>query len=115
MFVYGTFLWDNSPSQFTAWTSIVFLGGVCAGLIPTMTRAIIPILAVDPAKTDYALTGMAFVTNVGGFLAAFFGAIAATSSYLHAARIFCLPMIIAAILLIIIFVKNDKKIEDNQA
>lgn len=111
MAVYGTSLWDASDSQFTAWISIVFLGGICAGLIPTMTRAIIPILAVDPAKTDYALTGMAFVTNIGGFLAAFFGTIAAGTSYLYAARIFCLPMIAVAIVLIIVFVKNDHKLD----
>lgn len=114
MFVYGTFLWDNSPSQVSAWISIVFLGGVCAGLIPTMTRAIIPILAVEPAKTDYALTGMALVTNIGGFLAAFFGTIAAGTSYLYAARIFCLPMIAVATVLIIVFVKNDHKISTKE-
>lgn len=111
MFVYGTVLWANDPSQMSAWVSIVFLGGICAGLIPTMTRAIIPILAVDPTKTDYALTGMAFVTNVGGFLAAFFGTIAAGSSYLFAARVFCLPLIAVATILIIVFVKNDHSLE----
>lgn len=111
MFAYGTVLWSDDPSQMSAWVSIIFLGGICAGLIPTMTRAIIPILAVDPTKTDYALTGMALVTNIGGFLAAFFGTIAAGTSYLFAARVFCLPLIAVAAVLIIFFVKNDHKLE----
>lgn len=106
--VYGTTLWLNEQNPVLAWASIFFLGFFCAGLVPTMSRALIPVLAKDPATTDYALTGMAFVTQLGGFIAAFFGTIAASSSYQFAALTFVVPLCAAAVI-VLLFVKNDHK------
>lgn len=106
--VCGTVLWANVQNQALAWISIALLGFFCAGLVPTMSRALIPVLAKDPATTDYALTGMAFVTQLGGFIAAFFGTIAASSSYQFAALVFVIPLCAAAVIALL-FVKNDHK------
>lgn len=108
--VCATTLWSGSQNQALAWGSIIFLGFFCAGLVPTMSRALIPILAKDPKVTDYALTGMAFVTQLGGFIAAFFGTIAAGSSYQFAALSFVVPLCAVAVI-ILLFVKNDHKMK----
>ena len=105
----ATILWLPSQNQTLAWISIVLLGFLCAGLVPTMSRALIPVLAKDPTTTDYALTGMAFVTQLGGFIAAFFGTIAATSNYQYPALVFVVPLCGAAVI-VLLFVKNDHKI-----
>ena len=75
-----------------------------------MTRAVIPVLAREPRTTDYALTGMAFVTQLGGFIAAFFGTIASGATYQFAAWVFVVPLCAAAVI-ILLFVKNDRKME----
>ena len=108
--VCATVLWSNSQNQALAWGSIIFLGFFCAGLVPTMSRALIPVLAQDPATTDYALTGMAFVTQLGGFIAAFFGTIAAGSTYQFAALTFVVPLCAAAVI-VLLFVKNDHRMK----
>lgn len=108
--VAATTLWAGEQNQALAWASIIFLGFFCAGLVPTMSRALIPVLAREPRTTDYALTGMAFVTQLGGFIAAFFGTIAAGSSYQFAALSFVVPLCAAAVI-VLLFVKNDRKLE----
>lgn len=108
--IYGTILWSESYNPALSWVSVVLLGAICAGLIPTMTRAIIPVLAQEPRKTDYALTTMAFVTQVGNFLSVFFSIILTTSTFHGAALAFPVPLCIAAIA-VLLFVKNDHKVE----
>ena len=75
-----------------------------------MSRALIPVLARDPRATDYALTGMAFVTQLGGFIAAFFGTIAAGTSYQFAALTFVVPLCAVAVI-VLLFVKNDHALQ----
>lgn len=104
----STILWSGNQNQPLAWISICVLGFFCAGLVPTMSRALIPVLAQDPTTTDYALTGMAFVTQLGGFIAAFFGTIAAGGGYQFAALTFIVPLCAAAVV-VLLFVKNDHK------
>ena len=109
--VCATVLWAGSQNQALAWArSIFFLGFFCAGLVPTMSRALIPVLARDPRATDYALTGMAFVTQLGGFIAAFFGTIAAGTSYQFAALTFVVPLCAVAVI-VLLFVKNDHALQ----
>lgn len=108
--VCATILWRNSQNEVLAWVTIFCLGFFCAGLVPTMTRALIPVLAREPRTTDYALTGMAFVTQLGGFIAAFFGTIAAGATYQFAALVFVVPMCAIAVL-VLLFVKNDNKMK----
>ncbi len=95
----------RSPGQ--AYSSWDFF---CAGLVPTMSRALIPVLARDPRATDYALTGMAFVTQLGGFIAAFFGTIAAGTSYQFAALTFVVPLCAVAVI-VLLFVQNDHALQ----
>ena len=108
--LYGTLLWSENYNPALSWVSVVLLGGICAGLIPTTTRSIIPVLAQEPRKTDYALTTMAFVTQVGNFLSVFFSIILTTHTFHFAALAFPVPLCIAAIV-VLLFVKNDHNVE----
>ncbi len=97
------------------WVFCIILG-VCSGAVPTTTRVLIPLLALDPKKTDLALTTMSFFAGLGQAI----GTYAATSLVAQAgwqvnAQFILAPLAIIAGLVILIFVKSDRKIEKLRA
>lgn len=110
LLLYSFFMWSDTGTMITAWISAVVLGFICAGLIPTMTRAIIPVLAQKPKETDWALTGMAFVTQVGSLLATWFITIMATTgSWGTAGMVYGIAACVVA-LAVLFFIKDDHNI-----
>lgn len=107
--VYSFLLWGGQNATMM-WIGCVLLGLICAALIPTMTRATIPVLAQKPKQTDWALTGMAFVTCLGSLLAAFFSAQAMSSSWGQTGLIWGLVICIVVVI-VIFFVKDDHDID----
>lgn len=90
------------------WVMCIFIGAVSAALVPTMTRSIIPVLAQLPKQTDWALTGMAFVTQVGALIAGFFPTLFTSVGWETAGLIFAIIPVLAFVVLL--FVKNDHDI-----
>lgn len=103
----GAFLW-TSESSMGVYASCVFIGLVCAALVPTMTRAIIPVLAVSPKMTDWALTGMAFVTSVANLIGGVFMTVAAGSGWAMAGV--TVGVLMAVAFVIMLFIPNDRKL-----
>lgn len=108
--VFMFFEWNSGDSQAMIWVVAVLLGLVCAAMVPTMTRALIPVLAQKPKETDWALTGMAFVTQAGGLLATLFPTLVAATSWNTAALIFGGVITVVALVLIIP-TKDDHSID----
>ena len=107
--VYAAFFMWRFDSASSIYVGCVFLGLVCAALVPTATRVLIPVLAVDPKVTDWALTGMAFVTQLANLLAGFFMTIVAARGYEFAGYIVGALMCVAFI--IMLFVKSDRAVD----
>jgi preprotein translocase subunit SecG len=102
-----------SPTGPTPYIFAILMGIYCA-IVPTMTRASIPILAQDPAKTDYSLASMAFFTATAQIMAVASGAMlqdfggATGPGWMPSMLIICLPMAIIAFLMILVFTRSDK-------
>lgn len=108
--LFSLVMWNNSGSVATFWFTAVVLGFVCAGLVPTMTRAIIPVLAQKPKETDWALTGMAFVTQLGGIVATWFATVMASTSWATAGLVYGIPTLVLS-LAMLLFIKDDHDIK----
>lgn len=108
--VFMFFEWNVGGSQGLVWGIAIVLGLVCAAIVPTMTRALVPVLAQEPKTTDWALTGMAFVTQVGGLIATLFPTLVAATSWEKAGFAFGAVITLVA-LVMIIPTKNDHRID----
>ncbi|WP_165251630.1 MFS transporter [Adlercreutzia sp. ZJ304] len=108
--LFAFFIWQDAGSVALAWTCAVLLGFICAGIVPTMTRAIIPVLAQRPKQTDWALTGMAFVTQLGSLIATFFATVMVATSWGTAGMVYGIIGGLVG-LASIVFVKNDHNID----
>lgn len=89
----------------TAWISAIILGVVPFSVIAVSIRCFIPVICPDPKKCDWALTGMAVGTTLGGFIAGFFMNLAEATSWSTAGMIFAIVPVAMAIILV--FVKGD--------
>lgn len=70
------------------WIACILMG-IAGALVPTGTRAIAPVLVPEPKKTDLVLATMAFATGVAQFVLT--------------------PLALLAAVLVIVFVKSDRK------
>ncbi|MDO4290170.1 MAG: MFS transporter [Eggerthellaceae bacterium] len=102
---FAGFVWLNEGNQTIAWIASIVLGVIPFSFIPVCTRCLVPVLAPDPKKCDWALTGMAVGTTVGGFGAGFFMNIVGATSWHTAGLIVAIVPIVTAIILF--FVKKD--------
>lgn len=97
-----------------AWIYTIGIGFM-AGIVPVAIRMYVPYLVTDPKKMDYVLGIMAFVTNLTFFGNGLFGALIAARGFFGAAVLFLgIPMAIC-VLLLLFFVKSDRKIAKEEA
>ena len=96
---------SNTGSEGTSWASAILLGVIPFSVIPVCTRCLVPVLCPDPKKCDWALTGMAVGTTLGGFGAGFFMNIAGATSWATAGMIFAI--IPAITVVVLLFTKGD--------
>lgn len=89
--------------------------GLLAGIVPVAIRTYIPVLVTDPRKMDYVLGIMAFVTNLTFFGNGLFGALIANWGFFMAAVVFLGVPLVVCILLVVFFVKSDRKIAQEDA
>ena len=105
---------DYGNPQINAWL-YTFGIGLLAGVVPVAIRMYVPFLVTDPKKMDYVLGIMAFVTNLTFFGNGLFGMLISNAGFFNAALMFLgIPLSICAVL-IILFVKSDRKILKEEA
>lgn len=110
----ATAAWTEDSSAAPVWVFAV-VHGLCASCIPTCTRAIIPVLVPTPAKTDVALTTMAFVTGLAQVCATFASmSVAAIGWSANGLFVLC-PLAAAAAIIVLVFAKNDRKVMELRA
>lgn len=97
--------WSNTGNEGMSWASAIILGIIPFSVIPVCTRCLVPVLCPDPKKCDWALTGMAVGTTLGGFIAGFFMNLAGATSWATAGMIFAI--VPAATFIVLIFTKGD--------
>lgn len=100
---------DFGNPDTNAWLFTIGIG-LLAGVVPVAIRMYIPFLVTDPQKMDYVLGIMAFVTNLTFFGNGLFGALIAQNGFFNAALIFLGIPLVVCVVLIILFVKSDRKI-----
>lgn len=100
---------DFGNAQTNAWLYTIGIG-LLAGVVPVAIRMYIPFLVTDPQKMDYVLGIMAFVTNLTFFGNGLFGALIAQVGFFNAALIFLGIPLVVCVLLLLFFVKSDRKI-----
>lgn len=89
--------------------------GLLAGIVPVAIRTYIPVLVTDPRKMDYVLGIMAFVTNLTFFGNGIFGALIANWGFFMAALVFLGIPLAVCTLMVVFFVKSDRKIAKEDA
>lgn len=106
---YATFAFSEDGSMVGPWAYAILLG-VCAGTIPMAIRSIIPVLAYDPKKVDYALGLMAWCSPLGLLFVSSYGSVVASLGYQQGALMVLAPVMLVAFV-VALFTKNDHKIE----
>ena len=105
-------LWTPGADMVGPWIGIIIYG-IPLGFVPTCTRAIIPRLVVDPKKLDFALSTMGFLMALGKVLGGYFVSPSIMAlGYTGMAQFTLAPMCIVAGLIVLIFVKNDKYLDE---
>ncbi|MDR1359232.1 MAG: MFS transporter [Coriobacteriales bacterium] len=94
---------------------LAVLMGFAGGAVPTATRSIIPMLAKDPTKTDYALAVMAFTTGFGQLFSGVYGASVASIGWFDTAYFVLFPCAAVAVVATILFVKSDHAVAKEDA
>lgn len=89
--------------------------GLLAGIVPVAIRTYIPVLITEPRKMDYVLGIMAFVTNLTFFGNGMFGALIASWGFFTAALVFLGVPLAICILMVVFFVKSDRKIAEEDS
>lgn len=89
--------------------------GLLAGVVPVAIRTYIPVLITEPRKMDYVLGIMAFVTNLTFFGNGLFGGLIASWGFFTAALVFLGAPLAICILMVVFFVKSDRKIAKEDA
>lgn len=104
--VMAFFGWSESPGMISV---IVFIIGmsIFSSCIPMGTRAAIPDYTPDPKISDYLLTTMVFVANLGQSCSVFFGATVAAVGWAGAGLYLLAPCCLVAGLATLFFCKND--------
>ncbi len=101
-------LWCNTPNPALMWTGLAILGAICGAIIPTITRTIIPVLAMSPEHTDIALASQLVGTTAGGIIAGFFGTLVAGTSYATAGMVTAILPVLSFV--IVLLCKSDRGI-----
>lgn len=110
--VFGFFAWSDSGDMTSAWISAIILGTIPFSVIAVSIRCMIPVICPEPKKCDWALTGMAVGTTLGGFIAGFFMNLAEATSWSTAGMVFTIVPVAMAIMLL--FVKGDHALMKEQ-
>ncbi len=106
----GTFAWQNEQSTVTPWITCIIVGFFSGAMVPIGTRTIIPLLAKDPAKTDYSLGIMGLVTQVANITTgSIFAPLFASVGFYHASLYMLVPIAAVAVV-IFLFCPSDKKL-----
>ena len=108
LFFFGLY----TPGDDVAGPWIATIGmGLATGAVPTCTYSIIPVLAVEPRKTDFAMATMSFFMALGKVLG---GALVSPTlvsiGYYANAQFVCAPLALLAAVVVLAFVKSDGKV-----
>ena len=90
------------------WIACILMG-IAGALVPTGTRAIAPVLVPEPKKTDLVLATMAFATGVAQVVGGYIVSPIVTSIGYQATQFVLTPLALLAAVLVIVFVKSDRK------
>lgn len=103
------FFYTDGADMTGPWIACILMG-IAGALVPTGTRAIAPALVPEPKKTDLVLATMAFATGVaqvvGGYIVS---PIVTSIGYQANAQFVLTPLALLAAVLVIVFVKSDRK------
>ena len=110
--LFAFFAWSNTGNEAMSWTCAIILGIIPFSVIPVCTRCLVPVLCPEPKKCDWALTGMAVGTTLGGFGAGFFMNLAGATSWATAGMIFA--VIPVATVIVLFFTKGDHGLMANE-
>ena len=111
--LFAFFAWSNTGNEAMSWTCAIILGIIPFSVIPVCTRCLVPVLCPEPKKCDWALTGMAVGTTLGGFGAGFFMNLAGATSWATAGMIFA--VIPVATVIVLFFTKGDHGLMANES
>ena len=105
-------LWTPGDDMIGPWIGVIIYG-IPLGFVPTCTRALIPRLVVDSKKLDFALSTMGFLMALGKVLGGYFVSPTIMAvGYTGMAQYTLAPMCIVAAIIVILFVKSDKYLDD---
>ena len=110
--LFAFFAWSNTGNEAMSWTCAIILGIIPFSVIPVCTRCLVPVLCPEPKKCDWALTGMAVCTTLGGFGGGFFLNLAGATSWGTAGMIFA--VIPVATVIVLFFTKGDHGLMANE-
>lgn len=111
--LFAFFAWSNTGNETMSWACAIILGIIPFSVIPVCTRCLVPVLCPEPKKCDWALTGMAVGTTLGGFGAGFFMNLAGATSWATAGMIFA--VIPVATVIVLFFTKGDHGLMASEA
>lgn len=95
------------------WIYALVLGGIVQSIVPPGLRVYIPTAAKDPAKIDYSLALMAFLTAFVQLFASFYGTSVEMLGWNDTCYFVLIPITIIT-LVCMILLKSDKKILEAQ-
>lgn len=112
---FAFFVFTEDPANMASpWIAMVIMG-LCGAFMPMCTRSIVPVLCPDQGKTDYALATMAFVTAVAQFGGVIASQSATTLGWATHGLVVCMPIALVAAVIILVFVKSEKQVLQEQA
>jgi MFS family permease len=111
--IMGFVAWREVPGMGTVIVFVIAMS-VFSAAIPMGTRASIPEYTPDPKTSDYALTTMVFVGNLGQALGVLFGTTVAAVGWANGGLFFLMPCCLVAGLATLFFCKNDFKGKRNK-
>lgn len=108
-------LWTPGNDMIGPWIGVIVYG-IPLGFVPTCTRALIPRLVVDSKQLDFALSTMGFLMALGKVLGGYFVSPTIMAvGYTGMAQYTLAPMCIVAAIIVILFVKSDKYLDELRA
>ena len=106
----GTIAFQSEQSAVTPWITCIVVGFFSGSMVPIGTRTIIPLLAKDPAKTDYSLGIMGLVTQFANIATGSIFAPLFASVGFHLAALYMLVPIAGVSVVLLLFCPSDKKL-----
>lgn len=111
--LYATIAFGESGSVAESWVFAIALAA-CAGAVPMVTYALVPILAQEPRKSDYCMATLGFMLQLSSAVAGVFGAPISALGYYHASLFILVPLaVVGAVIAFVI--PGDSKVLAEQA